>query len=196
MKIAYFILGCIAHVGMHIIYPFRVYGNKELPEGPLMICANHSHWADPVYIAVAFGPRQHISFMAKAEILKVPVGGPVLRSAGVFPVTRGELDAQAIRTTIQRLKDGGRIMLFPEGTRVKGGDPVAAKAGAVKLAIKQKIQILPIYISTGKRMFHRAKLVIGTPLSYEAPKDRDYARLADELMKEIYSLADDKVASQ
>ena len=171
-----------------LIFPCRFYGRENIPEGGLVICANHSSWIDPVLVALAFQRHRQIFFMSKAEIFKVPVLGAVLRSIGCFPVQRAEIDIKAIRTAFGHLKNGNRVMIFPEGTRVKEKEPVDAKSGALRIALKTRSPILPIYISRKKWAFSLSKLVIGEPYLPVIPENKDYAPLADELMRKIYEL--------
>ena len=79
-------------------------------------------------------------------------------------------------------------MMFPEGTRVGDNDSVPAKSGAVRIASKMKAPILPIYITPGKKIFRSSKVIIGTPYTIEAPADKNYLPLADELMIKIQAL--------
>lgn len=171
-----------------LIFPCRYYGRENIPEGPLVVCANHTSFIDPVLIAFAFQRHRQLFFMSKAEIFKVPVLGAILRAIGSFPVQRGETDIGAIRTAFGHLKNGQRVMIFPEGTRVKEKEPVDAKSGALRIAIKTKTPILPVYITRRKRILSFSKLVIGKPYLPVEPKDRDYLALAEELMSKINEL--------
>ncbi len=168
-----------------LIFPCRYYGRENIPEGPLVICANHTSFIDPILVAFAFQRYRQIFFMSKAEIFKVPVLGAILRAIGCFPVQRGETDIQSIRTAFGHLKNGQRVMIFPEGTRVKKKEPVDAKSGALRIAMKTKTPILPVYISRRKRIFGFSTLVIGKPYLPIEPEDKNYLGLADELMNKI-----------
>ena len=188
MSFPYSFYYIIAYPFIRLFFPCRFYGKENIPQGPVIICANHSSLIDPVFIAIAFGAKRQLFFMAKAELFKMPVIGGFLRSAGVFPVERGETDIGAIRTAMKHLKNGKQIMMFPEGTRVSENDSIAAKSGAVRIAAKLQVPVLPIFISTNKRALHISKVVIGKPYELESPKGKDYTILADELMQKIHSL--------
>lgn len=188
MRIIYLIYYFIAYPIFKIFCPCSVRGRENIPDGPLIVCANHSALMDPILIALAFGPSKQLFFMAKAESFKTPIIGGIMKSAGVFPIRRGETDIAAIRTAMKHLKNGQQIMMFPEGTRVGQNDYIAAKSGAVRLATKTHSQILPIFLSRNNRTFRFSKMIIGKPYSIETPEDRDYACLSDELMKNIYAL--------
>ncbi|MEL7604286.1 MAG: lysophospholipid acyltransferase family protein, partial [Bacillota bacterium] len=183
MSLAYPICFAIVFPLVHLIFPCRFFGRANIPEGPVIVCANHSSFIDPVLIAFAFGCRRRLYFMAKAELFRVPVLGALLRVLGAFPVVRGETDIGAIRTAIRHLKNGHQIMMFPEGTRVSEPELAAAKSGAIRIATKLGVPVLPIYISTRKKAFHCSKLVIGKPYKLETPEDKDYAPAVQALME-------------
>ena len=171
-----------------LTFPCKYYGKENIPDGPIIVCANHSNFVDPILIAFAFGHKRQLFFMAKSELFKIPVLNCILKALGVFPVTRGESDINSIRTSIKHLKDGHQIMMFPEGTRVGIADSVAAKNGAVRIATKLNVPILPVYITSDKRLFHWSKLVIGEPYTLQVPEDKNYTSLSNELMEKIRAL--------
>ena len=188
MITAYVICYLIAYPIARLILPCRFFGRENIPKGPLVVCANHSSLMDAVLLAIAFRSRRQLFFMAKAELLQIPVLGRILKSAGVFPIERGEVDINSIRTAMKHLKNGHQIMIFPEGTRFSELESVAAKSGAVRIATKMKAPILPIYITSGKKLFRSTKVVIGEPYLPQIPQNKDYTLLADELMNKIFTL--------
>ena len=188
MGIAYAIYYRIAYPIGRLIMPCRFLGRENIPDGPLVVCANHSSLLDPVLIAFAFGRKRQLFFMAKAELFDIPIFSTILKSIGVFPINREETDISSIRTAIKHLKSNEQVMMFPEGTRVGDNDSVAAKSGAVRIATKMKAPILPIYLTKGKKLFHFSRVIIGTPYLLQAPPDKDYSPLADELMEKIQAL--------
>lgn len=126
--------------------------------------------------------------MAKKELFEVPIIRSFLRAVGAFPVERGETDIGAIRTAMRLLKDGRKVMIFPEGTRITEEQAVSAKNGAVRIAVKMNVPLVPIFISKRKRAFRFARLVIGEPYYLDKPADKDYIGLSTELMQKIYEL--------
>lgn len=188
MKFPYAVYYFIVYPFIKIIFPCRFKGKTNIPKGPAIVCANHSSLLDPILIALAFGPRRQLFFMAKAELFKIPVLKNILNSAGVFPVERGETDINAIRKAMKHLKNGEQIMMFPEGTRVGADESAAAKSGAVRIAAKLNVPILPVYISNNKKAFRMSKLIIGEPYKLNLTEGRDYSRLSEELMQKIKEL--------
>ena len=173
----------------HFLYGLRPIHKERIPEGPLLVCANHSMLADPLFISFSFGIKKHLRFMAKIELMRAPILGPILNSIGVFGVDRGKNDISSIKTALRILKDGGIVGIFPEGTRQKE-DNSEAKKGAIMLAVKTGTPILPVYIPRVKKLFSRVPIVIGEP--YTVPKTdngkESYDTYAEELMSKISEL--------
>jgi len=182
----------IARVILGIIYSFDVQGRRNIPEGAVMICANHSSIIDPFFMAIAFGIDCHIHIVAKAELYKVPVLSAVIRKLGTIRVDRSIQDMNSIRETLSYLKKGEKVAIFPEGTRRPVENAVAAKSGAVKVAEFARVPIIPIYIPRKKTWFSKIHLVIGEPYLIEKRSEKrtpeEYLRLADSLMSKIESL--------
>jgi len=171
-----------------ILYPTTVRGREHVPDGACILCANHSSYTDPVLLGLALGSGTYTRFMAKAELRRVPVLGWILKNCGCIFVNRGKSDVNAIRESMKCLRGGDKLSIFPEGTRVFEDNAADAKTGAVRLASRLRVPIVPVYISRGKRMFHRAQVHIGEPYRVEGRDHEDYARLSGELMERICQL--------
>jgi 1-acyl-sn-glycerol-3-phosphate acyltransferase len=177
---------------LRLFFRVKPIGRENIPQGPAIVCSNHSNWADPFIIANAFTKEHQIRVMAKAELFKIPLLRGFLRSIGTFPVKRGKSDVSAIRTTLRYLQEGYKVVIFPEGTRVTDEDATAAKNGAVRLAERAGVPIVPIYIPRKKRLFFHFPLVIGKPYHINQDKAKlsteEYDALAEELMQKIKEL--------
>lgn len=170
-------------------YPTDVSGLENIPEGPAIICANHSNFIDPVLIGEAFGPSHHIHFMAKEELRSKPVLGKFIENLGSFFVEReSSTGIDAIRTTMKCVKAGDKVMIFPEGTRTEEDGMADAKTGAVRMAAKLKVPIIPVYITRNKKFFRRVKLVVGEPIPVPAGSHEEYEVFAESLMERIAEL--------
>ena len=183
---------------MLFVFRIRVVGKENMPkEGGLLAAINHrSNW--DVIIAGIMSPRQ-LGFMGKAELFKNKLFGALFSSLGAFPVQRGKGDIGAIKAALTRLRDGKTVAMFPEGRRVKNNEVVTPKSGAVMLAHKAKVPIVPIKISGKFKWMSKITVYIGEPVSYEEFYDvkltvEQLQDLSDELMKNICSL--DKVKEE
>lgn len=124
----------------------RVTGVDRIPaQGPAIIAPNHKNFLDPFFVGIT--TRRHVRYMAKAELLKGPVGW-LLTRLGAFPVRRGEADADALDTARAILAGGGLVVLFPEGTRVEDADALGSPHhGAGRLALETGAPIVPAAVT-------------------------------------------------
>ncbi|MBS7402891.1 MAG: 1-acyl-sn-glycerol-3-phosphate acyltransferase [Oscillospiraceae bacterium] len=179
---------CLTWPLVKLIFPYTVRGRENICEGAALVCCNHSSLLDPVFVGGAFGRNEQLFFMAKSELFENFFLAKLFGSVGAFPVKRGEMDINAMRTCIAHLKSDEKVMLFPEGTRVSEEEHIAAKTGAVRLSLKHDVPIIPMYLSSKKKAFRRSYVVIGKPFKFEKPAGKDYTTCADELLRRIYEL--------
>lgn len=185
----------IAWFFFNLVHPGKVMGRTQVPQGPCLLCGNHTRYSDPFFILFALGRKEHPYVMAKAELLRYPVLGWLLKKLGVFGVDRGKADVKAIKTALRVLKEGNKLLLFPEGTRIRSGESQGAKTGAAMLALRTGVPIVPIWIPAKKRWFARTPVIFGEPYYPDAPEDgkptpADYRRVADDLLARIMTLGE------
>ena len=182
----------ILHVILGFFYPLDVYGLETVPDGAAMVCANHSSRADPFLVALAFGIDRHIRFIAKISLFKVPVLSSLIKRLGTISVNRDISDVSTVKNTLRLLKSGEKVAIFPEGRRVGNDDGTAAKNGAVKLAERAEVPIIPVYLPRKKPLFRKVPVIIGAAYGIEKRSERrtaaDYEKLSDELMSAIKNL--------
>lgn len=175
-----------------LIFRIKPSGRENIPQGPAMICANHSSNFDPILICLASGIEHHLHIMGKVELFRIPILSWVLRRVGMFPVDRGNNDVGAIKTALKYLKAGEKVLIFPEGTRVGTDNAVAAKAGAVRIADTMNVPVIPVYVPRRKLIFGRCPVIYGKPFHINPDRKKlsseDYREIADELMDKIYEL--------
>lgn len=177
----------------NLFRPIKAVGRENIPDGPVVICPNHSSMGDPFFVAFAFG-RCPMRAMAKIEVMRIPFVGWILGKAGVFGVDRDKADMKAVKTALKALKDGNKLLLFPEGTRVKEGESVAIKTGAAMFATRTNTPLLPVYIPTKKKWFRPNRVVIGQPYypKYEGrkPTPEELDAISEDLMRRVQKLGE------
>ena len=175
-----------------ILFPHRVVGLENLPEGGALLCANHASGWDPVLIAVCLPNDSRLSFMGKDSLFRIPVLGWVIRQLGAFPVKRGGNDLVAMKTAMKALTDGRRLLVFPEGTRVDYQGETDAKGGAVMLSLRSGVPMVPVYCGEKKKFLHMNRIVFGEPylpqFAGRRPTAEENRQFADELLHRIYHL--------
>jgi 1-acyl-sn-glycerol-3-phosphate acyltransferase len=124
-------------------------GGENVPrKGGLIIAANHLSWSDPVLLShYLYNTGRWPVILAKSGIFKVPVLGHMVSQLRAIPVHRGSTEAtQSLKTAEERLRAGGCILFYPEGTITRDPDlwPMAAKTGAARLALATGVPVVPI----------------------------------------------------
>jgi 1-acyl-sn-glycerol-3-phosphate acyltransferase len=191
-----------AHIVVGLLYRllfrFKVFGRENVPEGSVIICVNHSSMSDPIIAALALSRKDRLRFMGKAELFKIFGLKQIISALGAYPVDRGASDMSAIRTSLDILKKGQKLLIFPHGHRfVDGGEEQAMKNGAAMLALHSGAPLLPVYLSVGRKVFvNRIYIVFGKPFRAEkkpgVKSSELYSQIAERLKEEIYALKQDR----
>lgn len=171
------------------------YVNKNLEKniGKCVVCPNHISFADPIFIFVAM---KDIAIMGKAELFNNKIVAFLAKCFKIFPIKRGEKDAKSILHSVNVLKEdkAERLLVFPEGTRIKNGVRTKGKIGAVYIALKADVPILPVRIIkkyNHRTIFTPVTVIYGDPvfLDKDRIKDKDYLQeVTDKVLDDIYKL--------
>ena len=130
-----------------------VVGQENIPKEPCVFIGNHTSILDcPLLIVAA---KRNIGFIAKKELLKVPIIGYWIRNSKCVPINRDNVReaVKVINQGVQNIKDGHSMAIFSEGTRSKDGTLGEFKKGSMKLATKAKAPIVPVAIDGAYRAF-------------------------------------------
>lgn len=162
-----------------LFYKFRVWNSHLCPiSGPVLVVTNHQSHLDPIVAGMAI-PSRHLNFVAKSTLFKSKLFGALIQGLNSIPLKQGESDTAAIRTTIEYLKQGRCMLIFPEGSRTLDGAVHEFKRGAWLLMSRAKCTILPIGIDGCFDAFPRSTpfprlwqgvrigAVVGQPISAE-----------------------------
>lgn len=199
MRMFYAVVYTIVWPFFNLFHPCRAIGREHIPDGGVLVCGNHTAMSDPLFLAFAFRRKNQLRPMAKAELLRVPLIGWILKHAGIFGVERGKSDVGAIKQAMKFLKEGEKVLLFPEGTRVREskGEHEDAKNGAAMLAVRCGVPILPVYIPEKKRWFRRTSVVIGEPYTPHVESRKgtheEYEAITEDLIARIHALKEQAV---
>ncbi len=181
----------VAYVLLYPFYRYRFVGRENLPEGACVLCANHTANSDVVFLVLANGPKWDIGIMGKEELFRFKPFGALLEWLGAIPVKRGSSDIHAVKAGFSILKAGKKLLIFPEGTRVKPGMKSEPKTGAALFSLRCKVPMVPVYIPEGRKVFHKNTVVIGKPYLPQVegkPEQHHYQEFTVELMRRIVEL--------
>ncbi|MDR0583230.1 MAG: 1-acyl-sn-glycerol-3-phosphate acyltransferase [Treponema sp.] len=146
--------------------PFTVTGTEHIPpRGGFCLVANHNSMFDIVLLLATVG--RPFGFIAKKELAALPLLNMwILLLGGLFIDRKNIRKAVgSINKGIRRIKNGGAMVIFPEGTRGKGQGMLPFKSGALKLATKAGAPIVPVAISGTYDVFEKDRRVRRVPVS-------------------------------
>jgi 1-acyl-sn-glycerol-3-phosphate acyltransferase len=137
-------------------FDYRVIGaGNMIEEGPCIIAANHCSYLDPPLVGVAC--KRAIHYLARKSLLDIPVLGPILPELNVIPVDQKNADRSALMGAIRVVKNGGAVLIFPEGTRSIDGNRQPAQPGIGMIVAKTRAPVVPVRISGSFAAFPRGK---------------------------------------
>lgn len=145
-----------------ILFRVRFRGRENYPlTGPVLLVTNHQSFLDPWLVGIAC-PRQ-VHYMARDSLFKGGFFSWVMECVNAYPVRRGTADLQAIRHTVDRLKSGYVVNIFPEGTRCQDGTigPIAAGVAIILARAKMPIPIVPVLIEGAFEAWPRNQKIPG-----------------------------------
>lgn len=134
-------------IGFVVYNRMRCEGRDNIPAtGAVLVVCNHASHFDPVAVAVC-QRRRRLRFMAKIELWESRVLGGIIGRLGAFPVRRGESDRASWATSVNFLRQGEALLVFPEGSRTPDGKLQPFEPGAARLAMSVPgTRILPARI--------------------------------------------------
>jgi 1-acyl-sn-glycerol-3-phosphate acyltransferase len=138
----------------------RVRGMERIPSGVCLFVANHTSSADAPAVVGAI-PRR-IAVLLKQSLFKWPIVGQAFRSADFIPVNRSahESAVASVERATEAMRAGQSFLIYPEGTRSPDGRLQRFRKGAVVMAIKAGVPIVPIACSGAQKIMEKHSLVI------------------------------------
>lgn len=155
------------------VFDLKTYGVYHVPKtGGVIVVSNHQSYLDPVVLSSSL-PRT-ISYLAKAELFKIPGFSWLIRSLNAFPVEQGSGDVGAMKESISRLQTGHLLNVFPEGSRTKDGEIAALEKGVALVIRRARVPVVPVIITgsfeawpKGRRLPRPwpIRILIGAPMN-------------------------------
>src|SRR6185437_16476030 len=191
----------VVHAASRVFWKIEFRGVENVPaHGGLIVAANHQTYLDPFWLSLMI--KRPTRYLAWSDAFRWPLVGRGLVWLGAWPLALEGSDPAAIRRSLQWLRDGGAVVIFPEGARSTAtGSLERFKAGAVRLALEANVPILPVTIKGGNRVWprgwrfpHTGKVVITYHPLYRAAQSPDEearvcARRESQRLEEIIGSA-------
>ena len=170
--VLYYILLPLAWLVFHIGFRVECVGRENLKKvqtGGCILAPNHVSAIDPVFVVITRFWGKRMVVFAKKELFEInALLTWFFRCMGALCVrgTRDELET--IDKTVEVCKNGGTLLIFPEGTREKEGKFLPPKSGLFVIAAQAAVDVVPVRIlydtPDGKmRLFCKVKVIYGEP---------------------------------
>ena len=179
---------------------------EKLPKSGVLLCPNHASNWDPVLLGLKLPVNYRLHVMAKEELFKNPILGWIIRKLGAFPVSRGNNDINTVRTSMQAIKDGDNLLIFPEGTVIRNGVgyvdglPAHAKAGVAMIGVRTGAVLVPVFMDGEKKLFHRTRIIFGDHYEPHYTGRRgtseEMQKIADDILAAAYALGGQAVGGK
>lgn len=184
------------------LFYYEVLGRDNLiEEGGCLVASNHVSYLDPPLVGIAFDNEIH--YLARKTLFR-GFGGWLYPRWNSIPVDQDNPEVKTIKTVIRLLRQGERVVVFPEGQRSWDGALQSGQPGVGLMVSKARVPVLPVRIfgayealPRGAGRFKRSKItvVVGEPLDftgeeYSAGGGVIYQRIATEIMETIGRLKD------
>jgi len=189
-----FFYGLTYYVGrflLKILFRYSVSGSEKIPDGPVVLVANHASFLDPIFIAGT--TRRWVRFMMYASFYNSPAK-PIFLFFACIPVDERRF-LESLKTGAKLLERGDCLGIFPEGAVSADGKLQRARPGALFLAQRTGAPVVPITIVGNHAVFPRGAwiprprkltLIVGDPfhVDKDLPKE-DVEKKLDGVMAEF-----------
>jgi len=184
------------------LFGLRIEGWEHLiEEGPVLVVANHESYLDPPLLESLYHDEMYV--LARKSLFRGFTNWLYRRWLAI-PVDQNRPDMASLKIIIRLLREGNRVLVFPEGSRTTDGSIGDAQPGIGLIAVKSGAPIQPLRISgardalprgSARLRFARITIRIGPAIRLTPEEIRDahskdgYKRLAERMMRAVLELS-------
>jgi 1-acyl-sn-glycerol-3-phosphate acyltransferase len=201
----YTTLRSVVRFVMRLITDIEVYNREKLPVGNVIVAANHLGRLDTA-VLLCIIDREDIIMPVAEKYRNHPLYGAIGRAANAIWLNRFEADYAALRQILERMKQGGMLVIAPEGTRSKTEALQEGKMGVAFLAAKSGFPVLPVALTGTEdrrivenlKHFRRSKITVtaGDLIEIHLPtgrgREQGMRQATDEIMCRIAAMLPEK----
>jgi 1-acyl-sn-glycerol-3-phosphate acyltransferase len=147
---------CLVYSFFSLGYSYRSCGSRNMPQtGPVLILANHESFLDPLVVGLAV--RRRVHSLARSTLFRPEWFGRFLRDMGTLPVDIDGSPRDGLEKSIQVLKSGEPLVVYPEGERCWDGQMQEFKPGICLMLKTVPVPVVPVGIAGAFEAFPRTK---------------------------------------
>jgi len=152
----------------------------DLRDGGYVVASNHVSFLDPPLVGIAF--RENLHFFARKTLFDNPIFGWVLRQIQAIPVNQDQPEISTLKNIIQLLKDGQKVVIFPEGERTLDGKiKEVGQAGVGMMVEKSGAKVLPVRLFGPEiAMPRNSKRIRSVPVTLVVGEVMDFSAVIED----------------
>ena len=167
-------------VACRVLFGLRLEGARHIPtEGPGLVVANHQGYFDPVFLQMAIA--RPVRYLLTSDFYDIGWVQPFFKLVGAIRVEKNGAARSAIKETLESLRQGRLVGIFPEGRLSLDGSFHPIQPGMAYLSAKSGVPVVPARISGSIRVLPKGQwkptlanvtVRFGPPMHFEDPHDR------------------------
>jgi 1-acyl-sn-glycerol-3-phosphate acyltransferase len=179
----------------------QVEGGERLPrQGGAVVACNHVSYLDFIFCGLGAQPAKRlVRFMAKEQVFRHRISGPLMRGMGHIPVDR-KAGRASYDEAVARLRAGEVVGVFPEATISPSFTVEEIKSGAVRMAAEADVPLVPMAVWGTQRLWTKGhprtltkrrvpiSVLLGEPMHPRPDEDADL--LTRDLRSRMSNLLD------
>ena len=203
-RIFYRVIQNLSRFATVIIYDLRCLHRERtrLPGAAIILATHQSHF-DPVLIGATFDER--LCYLARKTLFKNRLFGLLIEALDAIELDRDRSGLAGLKETLKRLKQGKKVLVFPEGTRTSDGRIAKLKPGFLSVARRSRVPLIPVAISGAYEALPRTSLfpcyyplrvAVGQAILPDEYLELEDTELLDLVAQRLHRCYDDAQASR
>ncbi|MBP6602101.1 MAG: 1-acyl-sn-glycerol-3-phosphate acyltransferase [Verrucomicrobiales bacterium] len=176
MTFWYWLGHSLSKIFAKIVCSYRVQNIEglETGEGGVLIASNHVSFLDPPLIGIAY--RTPIYYFARKTLFDNPIANFIFTRVNAIPVNQDKPEISSLKLVIRLLKEGKKVVIFPEGERTLDGKmKTEGEPGVGMIVAKANVPVLPVRLFGPEKALprgskkitpHPVTLVVGKPIEF------------------------------
>ncbi len=177
-----------------IVYRHKIYGRSRFPKGAAILAANHVSFYDPPLLSISTPYEVH--FLARKTLFDIPLFGRLIRKLNAHPVSGKAQDVMVFKTILRLMKEGKKVIIFPEGKRSANGEMQPMKPGISLLISRTNAAVVPAYLhgtytlwpskKNLPKLWGKTACIFGNPLYFSS--DTSQEEISSQIEESILAL--------